>query len=42
MKGKTDMIFVKMPLWLVISLACFVIYYIGRLDNQINQREDVK
>ncbi|MBP2070763.1 hypothetical protein J2Z80_000261 [Thermoanaerobacterium butyriciformans] len=35
------MIFIKMPLWLVISLACLVIYYVGHLDVQ-KEKEDVK
>ncbi|MFU0783742.1 MAG: hypothetical protein ACFWT2_11770 [Thermoanaerobacterium thermosaccharolyticum] len=36
------MIFIKMPLPILIALAFGVVYYIGKLDNQINQKEDVK
>lgn len=36
------MIFVKMPLPILIALAFGVVYYIGKLDNQKNEKGEVK
>ena len=36
------MIFLKMPLPILIALAFGVVYYIGKLDSQKNEKEDVK
>jgi hypothetical protein len=42
MKGEINMIFVKMPLPILIALASGAVYYIGKLDDQKNEKEDVK